>query len=430
MNILRNILLLTTLVLFTSSLSAQYNEKDINRYIDSYKELAINKMYEYKIPASITMAQGILESAAGTSRLAVDGNNHFGIKCHNDWKGDTVHIDDDALQECFRKYPTPEDSYNDHSAFLKNRKRYSALFELDVMDYQGWAHGLKAAGYATNPQYAPLLIGLIDRYNLASLDTLYQQRLAAGYFKNYPDVHPEEWLAQQTPTTQSEPQASEEKKPQSKPIHKPIKGKENSVKKEPAATSSGAQATPTTTSNPATQQAEKPAEQPQVAHKTPVVEETAQTDAAPSREEAGATEIATPEDKPTEASVFCARLGDFPKVAYPFTDRPVFENNKTYFVIAQKGDTYGKIARDVQTNEKKLKKYNDVSGSAKLKVGQVVYIESKAKTGKLEYYKVVNTETLNYIAQKNAIRLDRIYKYNGLKSSSKIKKGDVIKLKK
>jgi len=150
----------------------QYTEADIYNYIETYKGVAIEKMAEYKIPASITLAQGIFESACGTSRLATLANNHFGIKCHKEWKGDTIKHDDDALQECFRKYKEVRESYNDHSLFLTSRPRYANLFKLDIMDYKAWAHGLKAAGYATNPQYADKLIGLIERFDLAKQDTI------------------------------------------------------------------------------------------------------------------------------------------------------------------------------------------------------------------------------------------------------------------
>jgi flagellum-specific peptidoglycan hydrolase FlgJ len=163
----------SALLLFCSSaLQAQYTEADIYNYIDTYKEIAIKKMADYKIPASITLAQGIFESASGTSRLATEANNHFGIKCHKEWEGETIKHDDDELQECFRKYIKPEESYNDHSIFLTSRPRYANLFKLDVMDYKSWAHGLKAAGYATNPQYADRLISLIERFDLAKQDTI------------------------------------------------------------------------------------------------------------------------------------------------------------------------------------------------------------------------------------------------------------------
>ena len=167
-----------TLLLFSFSpflLFAQYTENDIYNYIDTYKEIAIQKMAEYKIPASITLAQGIFESACGTSRLATEGNNHFGIKCHKEWEGDTIRHDDDERQECFRKYAQAEESYNDHSQFLISRPRYANLFSLDVLDYKSWAHELKAAGYATNPQYADRLISLIERFDLARQDTICMQ---------------------------------------------------------------------------------------------------------------------------------------------------------------------------------------------------------------------------------------------------------------
>jgi LysM repeat protein len=127
-------------------------------------------MNQYKIPASITMAQGILESGSGNSTLAKTANNHFGIKCHTDWKGEKVYLDDDAKNECFRSYSKVEDSYIDHSMFLITRKRYESLFSLSLSDYKGWANGLKSAGYATNPKYAEQLIQLIEELELYKLD--------------------------------------------------------------------------------------------------------------------------------------------------------------------------------------------------------------------------------------------------------------------
>ncbi len=123
------------------------------------------------IPASITLAQGMLESNYGRSTLATKGNNHFGIKCHNDWRGEKIYHDDNRRGECFRSYPTVEDSYRDHSDFLTTGSRYKDLFKLSNTDYKGWAHGLKKAGYATDPQYATLLINKIDDYGLHAYDT-------------------------------------------------------------------------------------------------------------------------------------------------------------------------------------------------------------------------------------------------------------------
>ena len=139
-------------------------------YVSVYEKIAIQQMNQYNIPASITMAQGILESGSGNSTLARTANNHFGIKCHTDWKGEKVYLDDDSKNECFRSYPKVEDSYIDHSMFLVTRKRYESLFSLSLTDYKGWAHGLKAAGYATNPKYAEQLIKLIEELELYKLD--------------------------------------------------------------------------------------------------------------------------------------------------------------------------------------------------------------------------------------------------------------------
>ena len=145
------------------------NRYTAENYIERFKDIAIREMNSNGIPASITLAQGILESGNGNSSLAREANNHFGIKCTSEWKGKTILKDDDQKDDCFRVYTSAEESFRDHSEFLK-RKRYAALFELNKNDYQGWALGLKEAGYATNPRYAELLISLIERYNLNSFD--------------------------------------------------------------------------------------------------------------------------------------------------------------------------------------------------------------------------------------------------------------------
>lgn len=138
----------------------------IREYIARYKDLAMTEMQRTGIPAAITLAQGIHESGAGNSELALRSNNHFGIKCKSNWTGETVRHDDDAKAECFRKYPSVEDSYRDHSDFLKNGTRYAFLFNLDPADYTGWAMGLKKAGYATNPKYPQVLVKLVEDYQL------------------------------------------------------------------------------------------------------------------------------------------------------------------------------------------------------------------------------------------------------------------------
>ncbi len=315
---------------------AQYNEQDIRDYIEQYSEVAIQKMHEYKIPASITVAQGIFESACGKSRLAVMGNNHFGIKCH-EWAGDTILIDDDELQECFRKYPSVAESYTDHSLFLTNRKRYANLFQLDIMDYRSWARTLKQDGYATNPQYADRLISLIERFNIARLDTIYYQQ-ANGIL----------------------PVAASETKP--------------------------------VVQNP------KPAEKPS-------------------------------EPAKHSKKVFTAIGSEFPSDESPFTYRKVFKNNNTYFVIAEKGDTYEKIAQDILVMSDNLRKFNDAGDKDEPVENEIVYVEAKARGNAMRVHTVQPGETLRYISQRYGVQLRYIFKYNMLDENSVIYPGDQILLK-
>ncbi len=165
-------LFLTFFVLFCPLLVAAQSTWNARyqQYIDQYKDCAIEQMLCWKVPASITLAQGVLESGAGQSRLATRGNNHFGIKCHSSWTGGTIYQNDDARGECFRAYKSPYDSFEDHSRFLVTGQRYRSLFSLKLTDYRGWAKGLKAAGYATHPQYAQRLIDIIQLYKLYKYD--------------------------------------------------------------------------------------------------------------------------------------------------------------------------------------------------------------------------------------------------------------------
>jgi LysM repeat protein len=151
--------------LMSGGLRAQ-NNPDVINYINNYKDLAVSEMQRTGVPASIILAQGIHETEAGNSDLVKKSNNHFGIKCKDEWTGERVYHDDDARGECFRSYPTAADSYKDHSDFLRKGSRYASLFDLDPTDYEGWANGLRKAGYATNPKYPQILIRYIQDYNL------------------------------------------------------------------------------------------------------------------------------------------------------------------------------------------------------------------------------------------------------------------------
>ena len=163
-----NIVVLLCLFCATAGAQMRWNQR-YQSYIDQYKDLAIAQMLRYNIPASITLAQGLLESNAGMSELSTKGNNHFGIKCH-DWLGATTYHDDDAKQECFRAYTDVYESYEDHSKFLARQPRYKSLFDLSRTDYRGWARGLKRCGYATSPTYANSLINIIELYKLQQYD--------------------------------------------------------------------------------------------------------------------------------------------------------------------------------------------------------------------------------------------------------------------
>lgn len=171
------IFLLLITVSFKSMASKEYT---VEEYIDKYKHIAIVEMEKSGIPASITLAQGIIESRFGNSRLATNGNNHFGIKCHKGWTGKKMYHDDDERNECFRVYRNAEQSYEDHTEFLQTRSRYSFLFDYASTDYKNWAHGLKKAGYATNPKYASILINLIEKYQLYLYDRSARHQIAAN----------------------------------------------------------------------------------------------------------------------------------------------------------------------------------------------------------------------------------------------------------
>jgi len=175
----RNFIFMIFMLSWNIVVFAQNKSKAALDYIEKYKDVAMREMQEYKIPASITLAQGLIESGNGNSELAKKSNNHFGIKCHKSWTGKRTYHDDDEKGECFRVYDSPEDSYRDHSIFLSQGQRYAFLFDLKITDYKGWAKGLKKAGYATLPVYANILIKHIEDYNL----TQYDQMVVKGKFK-------------------------------------------------------------------------------------------------------------------------------------------------------------------------------------------------------------------------------------------------------
>ena len=178
---MKKVLIALALILGLSVSAQRQAGTPQERYISRYATIAVNEMYRTGVPASITLAQGIIESRSGQSTLAVDGNNHFGIKCHNSWKGRTMLADDDRKNECFRVYDSAEESFRDHSDFLRYRDRYKFLFDFETTDYKSWSYGLKQAGYATDPSYASKLIQCVEDYNLTRFDRMtVDEALAEG----------------------------------------------------------------------------------------------------------------------------------------------------------------------------------------------------------------------------------------------------------
>ena len=291
----------------------------VKEYIEKYKEIAIYNMNTYRIPASITLGQGILESSTGNSDLAIKANNHFGIKCHKEWTGETYIKDDDTKDECFRVYKTAEESYRDHSSFLRTRKRYASLFYYNVTDYKSWAEGLKAAGYATNPKYPQQLIKIIEDNRLFELDS--------GYQKQYDEK--------------------------------------------------------TITPDPALY-----------------------------------TFRNTEDD--TE---------DFSPVHIEGNNRAVFMNNDVKFIFVKDGDSFQKIANDLELQPKDIYNYNDFPKDYKLKTGEKVYIESKCRKGFAEFHIVQKGDDMLSISQFYGMKLNQLYKKNRMKEGDVLKVGQKLWLK-
>lgn len=301
------------ILLFINTIAFAQNRYNVYvNYIEKYASVAIKQQTKYKIPASITLAQGLLESRAGQSDLALNSNNHFGIKCSN-WSGDKVYYDDDEKGECFRKYTQVSDSYEDHSQFLVSRPRYSSLFKLDITDYKGWAFGLKSAGYATDPGYAQKLIQLIENYDLQQYDS--------GKASKY----------------------QEEK----------LGDKKASFGKHSGSNS----------------------------------------------------------------------MKEFP--------HELFRNNGAKCVFSLPGDTYASIAAEFGLSESRILSYNDLTKNEKLESGTVVYIQKKKNKAskQFETHTVQSGESLYFISQKYAIKLQKLYDINKLPYSQGATVGMILKLR-
>lgn len=308
-------------LMFITDVCWSQNPAIINQYIATYKGIAMEEMQRTGVPASITLAQGIHESMAGTSDLVQRSNNHFGIKCKTNWTGESVTHDDDAKGECFRKYAVAEDSYHDHSDFLKRGQRYAFLFQLDPADYEGWAKGLKKAGYATNPKYPQVLIKLIEDYHLQDYTLI-----AMGKIKEDSNVV----------------------------------ARDNSIKEEDGAIVASKK---------------QPEKNKNNSDENPVLQKK-----------------------------------------YPEGE---FKLNETRVLFAKKGTSFLAIAKLYNIPLARIFEFNELTQAEQLESDQLIFLQRKRKTGSNEYHIVKPGETLNEIAQIEAIRLESLAELNWLKKGDR-----------
>ncbi|MGM9736730.1 MAG: glucosaminidase domain-containing protein [Candidatus Cryptobacteroides sp.] len=340
------------------------------RYIEKYAPMAVSEMYRSGVPASITLAQGMLESNNGESILATKGNNHFGIKCHNDWNGGKMYHDDDRKGECFRKYKSPSESFRDHSDFLRYRDRYKSLFDLRTTDYKGWAYGLKKAGYATDPAYPTKLIKLIEDYKLYEYDTK-----SASWARKHSDSESEDVKPQADVAKSDEGKAAADEKAVAQKKENRKVRRRSAKEQEPVN--------------------EIPESPLQIEQAVPL--------------EAQGREV----------------------FRFPLS-RQLYSQNGVPFIYSVEGETYASIAKAYNLFPREILKYNDLSSSQELAPGTVVYLQPKKKQSAkgLDKYVCEGGEDMRDIAQRFAVRLSTLYKINGIQPGHELREGDVLILRK
>jgi LysM repeat protein len=353
---------------FTSLLTAQ--KISIEEYVNTYKDIAMKEMIRSGVPASITLAQGILETESGNSALVKKSNNHFGIKCKETWTGPSVSHDDDAPQECFRKYEDAIASYMDHSDFLRTRKHYHFLFDLDPLDYKAWAHGLKKAGYATNPKYPQILIKYIETYNLHDYSLLAMGKKPAVQ-QSIP--------RQEAPTTIAKNETAVQLQPKSEDIVVAINPPQLPV-------------------NDVVKEIPKPIPKENVENVTQSV--------VP----ATVKEIATVQPESSVTKETPPVIAQAP--SYPSGE---FKINETRVVYAAQGTSWSALASSYNLPLKYLYDFNDMNAEVEsLSQSQLIYLQRKRRTGAATHHIVQPGESLHDIAQKQGIRLEALLTLNRL----------------
>ena len=414
---------------------AQYTMEDrIYDYIDDYKELAMQEMELYGVPASITLAQAIYASQAGTNDLVRECHNHFAIMCHTqEWQGETYYRPADKKQEnCYRKYATDAESYRDHSLFLSTRSRYVKLFYFPITDYKSWANGLLEAGFSGNPKYADTLISIIEKYYLMHYDRKVAQKLG-DTVALHAMKKPQPERIVETPTTVT-PVPTPATKPVERPIEatQPVAQQTEPVAEKPAVTNR-------ITETPKPTEKSKPKEEPKAEPQKPVAKtdtmemngiqviveknekpkkqdqpkEQKQQPAQPQQTHNHQVSTQLPE-KVNGHNVFVLDPYAIPykSAYYPYTSRPVYENNKTKFILARLGDTYQKLAASLQMTEKNLRLYNDVYDGSEPIEDEVIYLEMKSTKSSVPYHTLQDGDTYRYIAQRYGIQLKILIKRN------------------
>ena len=411
---------------------SQYTMEDrIYDYIDDYKDLAMQEMELYGVPASITLAQAIYASQAGTNDLVRECHNHFAIMCHTqEWKGETYYRPADKKQEnCYRKYATDAESYRDHSLFLSTRSRYVKLFYYPITDYRSWATGLLEAGFSGNPKYADTLISIIEKYYLMHYDRKVAQKLGdtsalRAVQKPQPEraTTPTSSVAAKpaVTTTETAPAAKQEepKQPAAQPKPETVQPKVETT--QPKAE----------TTKPKTETSQPKAETTKPAVKSDtmvvngievIVEKPEKKKAETQPQETKKTEpVAEPQPKAPQPekvnglNVFVLDPYTIPykSAYYPYTSRPVYENNKTKFILARAGDTYQKLAASLQLTEKNLRLYNDVYDGSEPIEDEVIYLEQKSTKSSVKFHTLQEGDTYRYIAQRYGIQLKILIKRN------------------
>lgn len=368
---MRKVIIFISIVLCQAAALAQGTPQE--RYIQKWAPTAVREMYRSGVPASITLAQGILESRYGLSSLATEGNNHFGIKCHKDWKGKSMRYDDDARGECFRVYDSADESFQDHSDFLRYRDRYKFLFDYPTTDYKAWAYGLKKAGYATDPGYPAKLIKYIEDYKLYEYDTMTTEgveRMVEASGNKVEEV------------SSGDPKVSSGKKPAT--VKKEMARKEKRNRK-------------------ARKKRQKAEEVSDVIPASPLsLEEPKKIDKS-------------------KSEVFSFSL-----------TREAYSRNGVPFITSVEGETYSSIARSYHLYLNELLRFNDLLRSETLLPGTVVYLQAKknqAEKGLDKYIVGEDEESLRDICQRFAVKMSSVMKMNGFSAGYEPREGDTIILR-